>query len=424
MYFVGDLLAPELGIALEEAASLSSFWFDVSLEALNRSKFMSTNPTIEALQTIVVLPMVSYNFGASAYTESLLHVGLRVAQLLKLHLLGPEPEDHRNLPSGLIQREIGRHVWLLLRLAEGRPDFANPGGLRLGQGLTAEPFNANFEDMTNTSVVERPLTEWTVMTHLLCAGRRYRIFRQFSEAFAEAPTLKDQYVIALAADRALQDNFSAFPILQGSDNDHYDEANFDLHAPHDPSAHSRYLWTLLMAAGVVLVYRSFLGRSYSDDRFADVREKCLTAAREILRQRRRRVPPIFLRTWPIASYTVLAGVVIATELVHGNPSPQERQQIVQEIRGAIDSLWECGSNSLVVQRGVPLLKRFIETPEPQAESSSEVPLPNVPAAQELWPTLPVEGQGAELWNTNEDVWSNALIALENDEASGWWTTLL
>lgn len=119
MYFSGDLLAPELGLSMDEASSLSSFWFDVCLEALNRSKFMSTNPTIEALQTIVVLPMVSYNFGASAYTESLLHVGLRLAQLLQLHLLGPEPEDDSNLPPGLINREVGRRVWLLLRLGEG-----------------------------------------------------------------------------------------------------------------------------------------------------------------------------------------------------------------------------------------------------------------------------------------------------------------
>lgn len=271
MYFCGDLLAPELALSQDETSSLSSFWFDVCLEALNRSKFMSTNPSIEALQTIVVLPMVSYNFGASAYTESLLHVGLRLAQLLKLHLLGPEPDDNSNLPPGLIQREVGRRVWLLLRLGEGRPDFVNTGGLRLPQGQTSEPFNANFEDFTDTAVVARPFSEFTIVTHLLCAGRRYRIFRQFSEAFADAHSLKDQYMIAMAADRALQDNFNDFPCIHGSDNDTFDEV-FDLHGPHDHRPHSRYIWSLLMPSGTILVYRSFLGRAYSDERFTEVRE--------------------------------------------------------------------------------------------------------------------------------------------------------
>jgi hypothetical protein len=142
---------------------------------------------------------------------------------------------------------------------------------------------------------------------------------------------------------------------------------------------------------------------------------------------------MFLRSWPIASYTVLAGVVLSTELVHG--SPTMRSQLVAEIQGLINSLWECGTNSLVVQRGIPLLRRFINaTPKDKAQAQGDMPPPGaspaaaLPAAQELWPSLPVQVEGAavDVWSMNhsEDVWSNALVALENDEASGWWTTLL
>jgi hypothetical protein len=318
-----------------------------------------------------------------------------------------------------------------------RPDFANTGGLRLPQGVTIEPFNANFDDFTDTSVVARPLAEFTIVTHLLCAGRRYRIFRQFAEAFADANSLKDQYIISMAADQALQSNFADFPCLHNSDADTFEEA-FDLHGPHDHRPHSRYIWSLLMPAGTILVYRSFLGRAYHDERFAEVRDTCLAAAREILRQRQRRVPPMFLRSWPISSYTVLAGVVLSTELVHGNPSPEMRRQLTAEIQGLSNSLWECGTNSLVVQRGIPLLRRFIDaSPQPasaptDAEGGASAPTPRVPealpAAQELWPALPVQvgAAAADIWsmNNSEDVWSNALVALENDEASGWWTTLL
>ncbi|WOO86077.1 uncharacterized protein LOC62_07G009566 [Vanrija pseudolonga] len=438
MYMCGDLLAPELNLTGDETLSLASFWFDVTLEALNRSKFMSTNPTMEALMTICILPIVSYHFGASAYCEMLLHVGLRIAQMLRLHLLTPEPEDKTDLTPGLIYREQGRRIWLHLRLGEGRPDFANIGGLRLPQGATAEPLNVDDEDITDTTAKPRPLSEFTRITHLLCAGRRYRIFRQFAEAFAEATSLKDQYVIAMAADQALQANFATFPALNGTDGDTFDE-QFDLNGPHDFRPHSRYIWSLLQASGTVLVYRSFLGRAYVDERFSEVRDTCLAAAREILRQRRRHVPPMFLRAWPVASYTVLAGVVLGTELVHGSPTDAERAQLVADVQFAIDSLWLCGSSSLVVQRGVLLLRRFVEAPAKPPASVPEniaaavggvapaiVAGAPLPAAQELWPTMQLEhppsGPG-DVW-VGEDVWSSALVALENEESSGWWTTLL
>lgn len=118
-------------------------------------------------------------------------------------------------------------------------------------------------------------------------------------------------------------------------------------------------------------------------------------------------------------------------------------KLVSEIQAIIDSLWLCGSSSLVVQRGVPLLRRFIDSSEAQppsaataapgvggiasrAGSANVSDAPMVPAAQELWPGLPpTQDLTIDTWmNASEDVWSNALVALENDEASGWWTTLL
>lgn len=152
---------------------------------------------------------------------------------------------------------------------------------------------------------------------------------------------------------------------------------------------------------------------------------------------------MYLRSWLVPSYTVLAGVVLATELVHGSPGPELRAKLVSEIQAIIDSLWLCGSSSLVVQRGVPLLRRFIESSEAQpppaaaldagvggmasrSGSAAISDAPMVPAAQELWPGLPTtQDLTVDTWmSTSEDVWSNALVALENDEASGWWTTLL
>jgi hypothetical protein len=118
----------------------------------------------------------AHSYSASAYGETLLHVGLRIAQILNLHLLGVERVEDGRTRTGLIRRELGRRIWLILRMAEGwvvqpslpvencrRPDFVRPGALRLPQGVTVEPFNAHDVDLTDDSVIERPLTEPTVM---------------------------------------------------------------------------------------------------------------------------------------------------------------------------------------------------------------------------------------------------------------------
>lgn len=51
----------------------------------------------------------------SAHVDHLMYAGLRTAQMLNLHLLGPEPESP---PPGVIQREVGRRLWLLLQRFE------------------------------------------------------------------------------------------------------------------------------------------------------------------------------------------------------------------------------------------------------------------------------------------------------------------
>lgn len=48
--------------------------------------------------------------------ESLLHVGLKIAQSLNLHLLGPETPETPT--AGIIRRELGRRIWLCLYIAE------------------------------------------------------------------------------------------------------------------------------------------------------------------------------------------------------------------------------------------------------------------------------------------------------------------
>lgn len=60
--------------------------------------------------------MVGHAADQSAYTSALLSCALTQAQTLKIHLLGPEPED--SPPEGLIEREVARRIWSCLIIGE------------------------------------------------------------------------------------------------------------------------------------------------------------------------------------------------------------------------------------------------------------------------------------------------------------------
>ncbi|KAL7421260.1 hypothetical protein Q5752_004145 [Cryptotrichosporon argae] len=358
LYYVGDFLSDALGLPDDLHIVLAEFYFDVCIEALERSNFMSVSPTFEALQTIVILPVLAHNFGSSAYVETLLHVGIRIAQTLRLHILGPERLDNGRAAPGLIRRELGRRIWLILRMSETRPDFARPATLIYPPGLTVEPLHANDEDMKDDYVVVRPLSQPTVVSHMLCAGRRSKIFRKLLDTFSHSPSQTAQYAAAVNAAATLRANLRDFAPLQ---NPFPDDSLGPGDDPCEWTRHARYIWGMLQPSGTILVYRSFLGRAYVDRRYDDVRQKCLAAAREILALRKASVPPMFARSWFIASYTVLAGVVLATELAHGRPAPALAAQLRDEIAFSINSLRDCGPSSLVAQRGTMLLERAVQT---------------------------------------------------------------
>ncbi|KAK4702336.1 hypothetical protein P7C70_g3889, partial [Phenoliferia sp. Uapishka_3] len=435
LYFLDQQLGASLGLSPGEIVSLPHLWFEASLEALHRSDFMAS-PTFEAVQVICILPMISHNFGASAYIESLLHMGLKIAQSLHLHLLGPETKDSPT--DGLIKRELGRRAWMCLYIAESHRDTTMPGSLYLPPALTVEPTNINDENLSDAHpMIPRPLKDSSLVTHLLAMGQHATIFRQFNTAFHAAPTLQDQYDVVLASDAKLLNLLSSFPSLLPTLEPYPAEHNFRQRFDYLPMA--RFMWAMLLGPSRIMMYRSFLGRSYSDERFGDARKICIEAARGVLEERRRPIPQLYERPWHITAYTVLAGVILGTELIHGpDLSLSDRSTLHSEICEIIAILPRGGPSNKVITRGIELLERVLK--------DSQINSP--PPIEKLWPGFGAPGVGAgvavahaggqdwgwgnqyggAVWDgqaAGGDFWSNTVRSFEAIEdpfwvATRWW----
>jgi hypothetical protein len=151
---------------------------------------------------------------------------------------------------------------------------------------------------------------------------------------------------------------------------------------------------------------------------------------------------------PIASYTVFAGVILATELAHGCPDAQTRVRLVDDIRFAIGSLWDCGSASMVVQRGTQLLQQLLDlalaadavnfhrtsptgggaaacdldlsTPLGLSTTSCDSEFVHFPVAEAIWPGMPLDtersvGDPWGTWDTND--WFSIMATVEQEQ--GW-----
>jgi hypothetical protein len=102
-------------------AQCSELCYQKSIDALQDADFM-INHSLSTIQAICLLIYVGHNIGQSDRISVLLSCGIRIAQCLCLHRLGPEPrverkdkgETEQTIQRRLIDREVSKRVWWFL----------------------------------------------------------------------------------------------------------------------------------------------------------------------------------------------------------------------------------------------------------------------------------------------------------------------
>ncbi|WWC62248.1 uncharacterized protein I303_104844 [Kwoniella dejecticola CBS 10117] len=366
LYFMEEMEAELMGFS----TGTTRFLFDTSVNCLQLSNFM-VNPTIPVLQTICILPMIAHAFDGSKYLGSLMHCALGLARDLDFHLLTASTRPEKF--GGNVQSELVRRIWWCLTVTDSlRPEAHHPFHLCLPTARTSAPANIDDRELDNArQVISRPLSETTRVTHLLAIGRLAALFRDFNQSFSTKTTMKDRFKCVQDHDLRLQHLLDDILDLRPREEETYLPPEF-VDGPFDYRPWSRYLWSTSLPPSRIMLYRWFLGKSYTDTRWKQAREVCLQAARDTLKAWRKPVPSLFQKNWHVSSYTVIAGMVIALELINGGHEGTSWDSLRVEVLSVIELFKSLTTTkNAIITRGIALLEGMIT--EAEARLSTAIP---------------------------------------------------
>ncbi|GAA6012662.1 hypothetical protein JCM10207_009073 [Rhodosporidiobolus poonsookiae] len=381
-YFLGDAWDRSQVFSPQQRLDLPRAWFSASLESLYLSELL-TRHTLCAVQSICIYTLCAFSFGASGHLISLLHLGLRIAQTLGLHVLVAEPENEIPAP-GLIKREIGRAIWGALSLGDAlSPASQQPHALFIPEGISVPQSNLLPGDLVEGLPLRpQPLSTFTHSCTHIFLNYAGRIFRRFNREFWAASSLEAQYSLVEAADAELLALVAKFPQLHRSDEPYPIFIDLD-HGDIPWQRWHQHHFAINLPRLRMSLHRCFLRKSYQDPKFLKSRQICLDAARQILQERQRVVPALFDRAWHITSDTVAAGVILCA--VFGQERDlRERRALHGQVQQLIAVLAKGGpADNNLVQVGINLLTSYLVSPPPSPPTAA----PPVHTAAAMAPAL-------------------------------------
>lgn len=334
-----------------QAVSLSSRQFLVdgslmaTLRCLEIGNYMS-KPNFFSCQTIAILSICGHNVVDSNHLASLLAVGIKVAQMLNLHVLGAESSYSNNR----LALEMGKRVWWSLVQQDY---FAIPfrGVSLVHPNQHNTPFPGNFTDEqmekgsktgnnddTLTLILKQRITSMTA--DILC-----RFFLNLSNKDVKLDVHVKPYEQALR--KLIPDVRS--PSTQN--NQDYGQSLF------------QYL-NISIRHKILVIHRAFCGRSpFRQSDLRKSQEECVHLARSILKYcnplKKASLPGQLDVMWTTAYHAVAAATVLALDMF-GQMNSQNVVQRRNEVQEAYTILYSLAERSPIAQRGVTLLTSLMQ----------------------------------------------------------------
>lgn len=270
-----DSTAQSWGISKARKRSMGKCYHRAAVECLQLGNYMA-EIHILSVQTIIILNMSAHTHGYSSEQFIMFGISYRIAQCLglqrlaydaELDALPPCSEARREL---FVKREIGRRIWIRLCIQDWL-SIPNTGMYLLHerQCSTVHPHRIDNEDLMP---VEAGVPfAFDLGTYLYNIGR---LLTRFHDAMIDVTDEDAGYEQVLRYDARLR-------VLEVP-------RNFIAATEQQAAAWPRWMGWLRMVAAVVhahkvmTIHRGFLGKSFTDARFAYTRWASITAAKSIL----------------------------------------------------------------------------------------------------------------------------------------------
>jgi Fungal Zn(2)-Cys(6) binuclear cluster domain len=359
MTCASDQTATGWGFQKAERTKLTHQWFKATTTCLHLSGYMLRHH-IYSVQAIATLTMSAHILGYSNEQSVLLGVALKIAQSLGLQRLGPDVDDirvgteslrHVISPAHrerLVKRETGRRLWLQLCIQDWFSiPFSEMYSINRPQFSTIKP--ANCDEETLEALPE------DIPTNTSFANYLYEIaalMPQIHDATVGSNTLYTKYQHVLDFDakmRALATDGMPhfFSMREGL------EASWPTFVPW-----ARRSLTICFAHKIIMIHRSFLGRSFTNHAFAFTRRTCIAAAKTILKEAKQAYDEEGPLLWIDQAFMVAAGITLSLDIFHRNEQEQEFEEHRKLVQNTIRMLGKF-DNSMIAVRGMRLLSSLL-----------------------------------------------------------------
>lgn len=277
-----DSMAHSWGFPKAQKRYLSKQWYEASVSCLRLGNYMS-QLNVYSIQAIQVLSMSAHTIGFSNNQFIIFGAAMRIAQNLGLQRLAHDPEldtlptDNAEIsPSRkniLIKRETGRRIWTQMCIQDW---FSIP---------SSDMYSINKQHFTTSK--PRRVDDET----MLPAGDRIPVTMDSGNLLCEIASLMADFhdsVTTLSDPAAKYDQVLKYdskmralgtelkPYLFPTD---ISDASGPRWVPWAKSAAS-----IVQAHKIIMIHRSFLGKSFTDSRYTYTRWASVTASKIILRE--------------------------------------------------------------------------------------------------------------------------------------------
>ncbi|BGP49118.1 hypothetical protein JCM10450v2_004998 [Rhodotorula kratochvilovae] len=345
--------ARSCGLALEELRTLPKLFFNASVEALHRGRFLAKH-SIYSVQTIVILVVACQDVGGSDLIATLLASGIRIAQHLKISRFGSDEEWEAKRRSsgvdpqseqgirGLIQREVRKRLWYTLATEDWLSvPFRRAYAIFPSHFTTPPPLNCHDEDLSAGVLINRPQDEPTCVSKLLIAHKVASCIRRFFEDVNSKPDRELSYELLLEVDREIRAIIDDGPAFLKADNDKVDKQ----------PAWVRWMlhwWIMSVSHKLLMCHRVFLGRSFRDAKYIYSHKAAIEAARSIIQEL-------------VPYHTISAATTIILDIFQTSSSDPDLDNKRREVQSALGELRVLAAegNSQIASRGIQLLTTLL-----------------------------------------------------------------
>lgn len=361
--------------------------YDKSVQCLFSTNFMAKH-TIYSTQAICILMQVAHNIDQSDFICVLIATGIRIAQCLNMHRLGPdlpgsyfEHQSRELAVQTLVEREVKKRVWwFLVRQDWLQIPFQNTHLLHVSQFNTPLPLNCYDElelMIKDGAVVAQPDHVYTQnsYTHVL-SKVAVIIWRQQDRMCSvghpgnSPDRLQRIYDQVLWADRELNQVYADLP-------------RFFKVAPESdtgpPSNHPPYVGLvasvslLSMAHKVLTVHRHFQLQSFQDRQFAYTQLTCVSMAKRCINDINtwpdEAMTSVVKRMWTVPTQLVTCCIILAFASIfrHGNELSYDAAELRELAQCGRHVIRQLEHSSSIARRGGILLDVLLE----RADSAGE-----------------------------------------------------